>query len=67
MTHTSEKWIIPTATTGVFSSVNATHELRVREIVEEELGAAIPVSLLMPPSSMQPFPSPPFPWTDPIL
>ena len=33
------------AVSGVFSSVNATHELRVREIVEEELGADIPVSL----------------------
>ena len=33
------------AVTGVFSSVNAAHELRVREIVRDELGADIPVSL----------------------
>ena len=33
------------AVTGVFASVNAAHELRVREIVRDELGADIPVSL----------------------
>jgi len=37
--------VLAVAVTGVFSSVNAAHELRVREIVRDELGADIPVSL----------------------